>query len=504
MTKTLFAEVNFVSLIQKKPNDYGTKLQVNGETVRDKYSLEAGFGDPGEISSYDNFDYAEFQITGIYTSYQGSKQESYDIERPNGATTKTNYYKYSSFTVPDNFVIPANLSKNYSTIDDVKSKGLNLDGTWSFDWKSSAVETAQLLKASAISTGIEEVTGYLADKIFPTYSTAIKNVFNSAAVVFEIQKDGTALVSDAITNFQNYDPARFNLNTTSYLLSTNGALNSKLLEQAGMTSDLALSLVQGTYGATAITIKHFVPGDTKSGTIEIGYSRDLSTNYDTSSHVWIGSTGSDYHVGSVQRDLMGGGPGNDTFDAGPGNDLLAGGEGLDVSRLLGQRSEYVISKSNLTTIVQDLAPVRNGTDTLIDVERLQFSDGTLAFDLEGDAGQTYRLYQAAFDRTPDLKGLSHNIKLNDSELSLKQIGQAFLVSAEFQTLYGSNSTDEQFIRALYNNVLGRDLEAAGYAGWQQLMSNGSYDRGDVLIGFSESIENKALVAPAIQDGIWIL
>jgi hypothetical protein len=47
-----------------------------------------------------------------------------------------------------------------------------------------------------------------------------------------------------------------------------------------------------------------------------------------------------------------------------------------------------------------------GTDTLIGFKRLEFTDGTLALDVDaGDtAGQAYRLYQAAFARTPDMSG----------------------------------------------------------------------------------------------------
>ena len=47
-----------------------------------------------------------------------------------------------------------------------------------------------------------------------------------------------------------------------------------------------------------------------------------------------------------------------------------------------------------------------GTDTLSGFKRLEFEDGVLALDTDpGDtAGQAYRLYQAAFARTPDMPG----------------------------------------------------------------------------------------------------
>jgi hypothetical protein len=44
-------------------------------------------------------------------------------------------------------------------------------------------------------------------------------------------------------------------------------------------------------------------------------------------------------------------------------------------------------------------------DQLSGVERIAFSDATIALDIAGTAGQVYRIYQAAFSRTPDKPGL---------------------------------------------------------------------------------------------------
>ena len=139
--------------------------------------------------------------------------------------------------------------------------------------------------------------------------------------------------------------------------------------------------------------------------------------------------------------------------------------------------------------------------SLSNVERIQLSEGSVALDLGGSAGQTYRLYQAAFDRTPDTVGLSNNVGLVDNGMSLYDMANAFAQSAEFLATYGT-TTNEQFVNTLYNNVLGRNADPAGLAGWLDTLASGR-DRGFVLTGFSESPENIALVAPAINDGIWL-
>mgnify|MGYP003942493579 CR=1 FL=1 len=94
------------------------------------------------------------------------------------------------------------------------------------------------------------------------------------------------------------------------------------------------------------------------------------------------------------------------------------------------------------------------------VERLQFSDGTLALDTGSGqtAGEAYRLYQAAFNRTPDTAGLKYQTNALDSGYSLSTVAGNFIASPEFQRTYG-NVNDTQFITLLYQNVLHRAPDA---------------------------------------------
>ncbi|NBN64090.1 DUF4214 domain-containing protein [Pannonibacter tanglangensis] len=192
---------------------------------------------------------------------------------------------------------------------------------------------------------------------------------------------------------------------------------------------------------------------------------------------------------------------------GPGKNYFDGRGGLDTFRIQGCPSSYKIEKtSNGHLISLDRAVTPQSTE-LVNVERVEFTCygvRILAFDLDGAAGQTYRLYQAAFARTPDTDGLRHNVKLVDAGMSLHQISSAFIGSAEFIQRYGRTPSDRTYINALYNNVLGRDADAEGLAGWIGRLSSGTWDRASVLLGFSESAENKALVGHAIEKGIWLL
>jgi Ca2+-binding RTX toxin-like protein len=192
--------------------------------------------------------------------------------------------------------------------------------------------------------------------------------------------------------------------------------------------------------------------------------------------------------------------GKDTLTGGAGDDSLDGGAGLDQALFSSSWAAYTLAETEVGYTISD-ASGSDGSDTLSQVERLGFADANLAFDLDGSAGQVYRLYKAAFARTPDLAGLGGWIKAVDDGLSLEQVAAAFAVSAEFQSLYGSSTSNEQFVMLLYLNALGRAPEAGGVSGWAGQLALGAITRAQLLVQFSESAENKAAVQSSIAGGI---
>ncbi len=133
--------------------------------------------------------------------------------------------------------------------------------------------------------------------------------------------------------------------------------------------------------------------------------------------------------------------------------------------------------------------------------RLRFDDTTIALDLDGVAGKAYRLYRAAFGRTPDVAGLSYWIGSMDAGASLESVATGFSQSAEFKALYGDNVTNADMVTRLYLNVLGRDGEAAGVAYWNDVLDKKLATQVQVLASFSESAENKAALVPITKLGI---
>lgn len=178
---------------------------------------------------------------------------------------------------------------------------------------------------------------------------------------------------------------------------------------------------------------------------------------------------------------------------------MLGGPGLDTAVYLSGRANYTIILDNegFPARVNTLGE----TDTLAGIERLRFTDKILAYDIGGVAGQAYRLYQAAFDRTPDQPGLSFWVRVLDAKaLNLEQVAGEFLRSAEFNSLYGNASTNADLVGLLYRNVLNREADVGGRDYWIGQLNNGM-TREQLLINFSESAENQLNVVGVIREGI---
>ncbi|CAN7719878.1 DUF4214 domain-containing protein [Pseudoduganella sp. LjRoot289] len=205
--------------------------------------------------------------------------------------------------------------------------------------------------------------------------------------------------------------------------------------------------------------------------------------------VKIGGGGGQLHVDT--------GAGNDVISALSGSHRIDGGSGFDVLKYSGARAGYTVAK---TAVGFNVSASGGGVDMTGNIERLQFSDTALAFDISGNAGMAYRVYQAAFNRTPDMAGLSYWIGVLDANNSMRDVAGSFIGSPEFQGMYGANPSVDVFVTSLYANVLHRAPDQGGFDFWSASVKNGmAY--ADVLVSFSESAENQLQVIGAIQNGI---
>ena len=187
------------------------------------------------------------------------------------------------------------------------------------------------------------------------------------------------------------------------------------------------------------------------------------------------------------------------------NEKLDGAGGQDTLVVHGKSSEYSFTVQNGTSFLTDNIYGRDGMDTLTNIERIQFTDGTVTADLATTINNStiYRLYQAAFARMPDEAGLRFWTSQSNSGQSIENISQAFLSAPEFTQRYGANLSNAQYVDQLYLNVLGRSGEANGVSYWNEVLNTGQATKDTVLIGFATSSENVLRTADHISHGFFI-
>ena len=164
----------------------------------------------------------------------------------------------------------------------------------------------------------------------------------------------------------------------------------------------------------------------------------------------------------------------------------------------GFENTYTISRQGETVTVTSKFDA-NISYQGANIQLVKFADSYHSFDTMGIAGQTYRLYQAAFDRKPDPAGLGYWIANAGLGVSFESIAAGFSSSPEFISLYGASLSDDGFVTQVYQNVLHRNPDESGKQFWINALGHG-YDRAYVLNQFSSSDENNKNVNPTITNG----
>ncbi len=161
--------------------------------------------------------------------------------------------------------------------------------------------------------------------------------------------------------------------------------------------------------------------------------------------------------------------------------------------------------------------IRHDNDSTIDsltgIKTVRFKEKSLniiddvkeTFDqvtgLNTDSGEMFRLYNAAFARFPDPNGLKYWIEEFSSGRNTRRVvSESFLNSYEFKQRYGDNISNEKYVATLYTNVLGRDYDQEGFYYWVGNLNSGLETRYELLLGFAESTENKALFTEMTNFG----
>lgn len=110
----------------------------------------------------------------------------------------------------------------------------------------------------------------------------------------------------------------------------------------------------------------------------------------------------------------------------------------------------------------------------------------------GNIAAVARLYIAIMKRQPEAEGHAFWLgEVDAGRRTLREAASFFISKEEFQSLYGGDTTDFEYIDLLYGNIMGRDasLDPEGQAFWRNALTvTHTHDRTAVALFFSQSQE----------------
>jgi len=293
----------------------------------------------------------------------------------------------------------------------------------------------------------------------------------------------------------------YNMGDDNYQFATNGeiltiwdAAGNDTFDFSNQTHAVNVSLLAGEFSSVG-----YIDGEVR------GAINNLVIAFDVVIENAIGSDYADTIVGNSADNVIAGGFGDDRLFGEGGGDIAVVDVAYEGAQIVFTDEGVEISSSE-------------GVDSLQSIEAVRFSDGILNL-LSGDlsvrladealVGRVASLYQAALDREPDTGGLNFWVDSYTNGFEMMTISQNFVDSIEFSERFSIDSNAE-YLDTLYQNVLGRSGDEGGVAFWLSALDNG-HSYAEVLLGFSDSLENQQQVAPLLEtlsyrasDDLWVL
>ncbi len=203
--------------------------------------------------------------------------------------------------------------------------------------------------------------------------------------------------------------------------------------------------------------------------------------------------------GTTGADSLAGGAGNQAFIAAQGNDSVDGGAGTDIAVFSGAYRNYVLSLSGNTTAastVRDAGSTGDGTDTVVNVERLQFANESLALDLgTGQAAGRALLTMAATLGAAfpaDKAWAGTFLRFFDSGASILD-GTSLLFAAGIVQAIAGGGDNASIVKLVYTNVNGTAPSAAQLASLVAPLNAGTQTPAQWMADMVASSANQAHV-----------
>lgn len=168
----------------------------------------------------------------------------------------------------------------------------------------------------------------------------------------------------------------------------------------------------------------------------------------------------------------------------PSVTILHGGQAVDTAVFLGARGDYDIERHNGYLVVSSKA-APHAKALVVNVEKLQFSNGSVAVDNADGLDTLAGMYQSVLGRQADLFGFEYWADAREDGASWGAIGLRMIASSERGVRFDGDAAHD--LALLYQALFNRAADSAGLAYWQDVMQQG-VSLEQVATSMVESVE----------------
>ena len=173
----------------------------------------------------------------------------------------------------------------------------------------------------------------------------------------------------------------------------------------------------------------------------------------------------------------------DVYVSTASKDNFDGGPGMDTVVYSGNLADYVV-KPDVSGMEVRSAAASEGSDWLLNIERLQFKDKGLAFDLDGNAGVAAKTLGLVFGS--DAVALSNYVGICLDLLERQNYTQSLLMKAALNVRLGADATDPgKVVDFLFVQLTGAVPSAQDKANFVNLIVNQTYSTESLAVLASE-------------------
>jgi hypothetical protein len=161
---------------------------------------------------------------------------------------------------------------------------------------------------------------------------------------------------------------------------------------------------------------------------------------------------------------------------------------METSFYWGISKDYQLSNLSTNRWILNGDKQNEGTDTLVNVDRVSFSDLNIALDLNANAGLVAKTLGVVFGK--DAVANKYFVGIGLHFVDALNFSYPSLMELAINARLGANATNAQVVDLLYTNVVGQAPDAATRKTFTDLLDNGTFTVGGLGVLAADTELNK--------------